>query len=395
MSRNVVAISLERLYSTVNLALTAHGLNREAAACISSVVTDAERDGCTSHGLFRVPGFLHALDTGAVDGPGASLASLAPTSPAEGVVVVDGGGCSFAAPAFAAGRPELVRRARANGVACLVLQRVRHFSALWWEVEALAGDDRLLALAAVNSAAFVAHAPGGAAKVYGTNPLAFGCPRGEGLPPLVFDQASSTISRGDMQLAMAAGRRLPGGAAIFEGTETRDPVKALARRGAQLPFGGHKGTNVALMVELLAGVATNSPLAVEAAEELEGMALTALDAEAGGLPPGGVPTVNGELIIAVDPTVLFGGGGGGGGDGGSGGSGGGAWTSEAFTDRVEVLLRAVQASAADPSDEGALRLPSDRRYAQRLKTLERGGEVDLDAKLFSDIESAAALGKRK
>ena len=89
------------------------------------------------------------------------------------------------------------------------------------------------------------------------------------------------------------------------------------------------------------------------------------------------------------------GGGGGGGDGGSGGSGGGAWTSEAFTDRVEVLLRAVQASAADPSDEGALRLPSDRRYAQRLKTLERGGEVDLDAKLFSDIESAAALGKRK
>ena len=122
------------------------------------------------------------------------------------------------------------------------------------------------------------------------------------------------------------------------------------------------------MVELLAGVATNSPLAVEAAEELEGMALTALDAEA--RPPAGAPTVN-ELIIAVDPTVLFGGGGGGGGDGGSGGTVG-CVTSEAFTDRVEVLLRAVQASAADPSDEGALRLPSDRRYAQRLKTLERG-----------------------
>ena len=54
----------------------------------------------------------------------------------------------------------------------------------------------------------------------------------------MFDQASSTISRGDMQLAMAAGRRLPGGAAIFEGTETRDPVKALARRGASCRSAG-------------------------------------------------------------------------------------------------------------------------------------------------------------
>ena len=103
MSRNVVAISLERLYSTVNLALTAHGLNREAAACISSVVTDAERDGCTSHGLFRVPG-SHASTQGRRWARRVPRVPRA-TSPAEGVVVVDGGGCSFAAPAFAGGGP--------------------------------------------------------------------------------------------------------------------------------------------------------------------------------------------------------------------------------------------------------------------------------------------------
>ena len=89
-------------------------------------------------------------------------------------------------------------------------------------MEALASRG-LVAFACVNSAAFVAHAPGGAAPVYGTNPLAFGCPRGGGFPPLVFDQATAAMARGEIQLLARDNER----------AEAHQPGKARA----QLPPG--------------------------------------------------------------------------------------------------------------------------------------------------------------
>jgi len=40
----------------------------EAAATIASVISDAERDGCPSHGLFRLPGYVYALQHAGADG---------------------------------------------------------------------------------------------------------------------------------------------------------------------------------------------------------------------------------------------------------------------------------------------------------------------------------------
>lgn len=41
---------------------------------------------------------------------------------------------------------------------------------------------------------FVAHA-GGSELTYGTNPMAFGFPRKDGVPPLIWDQASAFMAR--------------------------------------------------------------------------------------------------------------------------------------------------------------------------------------------------------
>jgi len=167
-----------------------------------------------------------------------------------------------------------------------------HFSALWWEAEWLASKG-LIAIVVVNSKAFVAP-HGGSSRVFGTNPMAFAFPREDGLPPIVWDQASSLMARGDMQLACEEGRTLPPNAAIdTEGKETSDPAAGLA--GAQLPFGGPKGGNIALMVELMAAALTGGQLSLEA--------LRGEPSERDkypGEPPGG-PTSNGELLIAIDP----------------------------------------------------------------------------------------------
>ncbi|CAE8668888.1 unnamed protein product, partial [Polarella glacialis] len=146
-------------------------------------------------------------------------------------------------------------------------------------------------MAFLNSKAFVAHAPGGRKPVYGTNPMAFACPRrspdgGLSERPFVFDQASATMARGDMMIAARDGHAIPAGCALDEhGEPTTDAAAGL--RGAQLPFAGHKGTAIALMVEILAASLTGDAFAHEAL--------------ASAAPGDKGPTQHGEVILAIDP----------------------------------------------------------------------------------------------
>jgi len=96
---------------------------------------------------------------------------------------------------------------------------------------------------------------GGRAPAFGTNPIAFGVP---GDPdPLIFDMGTAAINYGDVIHASRLQELLPEGAAIdAQGQPTRDPAAALA--GGILPFGGHKGYGLSLMIQalgLLAGAA--------------------------------------------------------------------------------------------------------------------------------------------
>jgi LDH2 family malate/lactate/ureidoglycolate dehydrogenase len=89
---------------------------------------------------------------------------------------------------------------------------------------------------------------GGRAPAFGTNPIAFALPNDP--DPLIFDMGTSALMRGDLILARRLGTLLPEGAALdAEGRPTRDPVAAIA--GSILPFGGHKGSGLALMVQAL------------------------------------------------------------------------------------------------------------------------------------------------
>jgi len=92
-----------------------------------------------SHGLFRVPGYVHGLAHGGV--PGGARPVVRDASP--GLVAVDAAG-GFALPAFVAGRSMLVDKARSQGIAALAVNRGRHFSALWWEVSSLSGGRAVL-----------------------------------------------------------------------------------------------------------------------------------------------------------------------------------------------------------------------------------------------------------
>ncbi|HVA12348.1 MAG TPA: Ldh family oxidoreductase [Stellaceae bacterium] len=120
-------------------------------------------------------------------------------------------------------------------------------------VEMIAKADLVAIHTASSGAAVAPH--GGTKPVLGTNPIAFALPGADG--PLVLDMGTSAFMGTELQLRARLGEELPEGVAIDrDGHPTRDADAA--RSGALLPFGGHKGFGLGLIVQafgLLGGAA--------------------------------------------------------------------------------------------------------------------------------------------
>ena len=315
-----VVLSLDEVRGLALPALRAGGIGAAQAEAIAATVTAAERDGCPGHGLFRVPGYVAAVRSGRAD----PVAEPVIEDAAPGLLRVDVRN-GFAPLALERGRPALLEKARRQGIAAMTLARSLHFGALWPDVEPLA-EAGLLALAMLNSRSFMP-AWGGRTPLYGTNPLAFACPRAPG-PPMVFDQAASALSRAEIMLAARDGHTVPPGTGLDEDRRpTTDPAAILA--GVQLPFGGYKGASIALMVEILAAGLGGGYFGFESLAEHN---------------DDGGPSNAGQIVIAIDP----------------------AWVSgRGFIARVETLFARILA------EEGA-RLPGDRRHEMRRRAVREG-----------------------
>lgn len=271
-------LSLDEVYKLAYQCMKANGCNDENAAALAETMTAAERDLCHAHGLFRLPGYAASLKSGKVNGDAnPTIKKVAPA-----VLQLDANN-GYAPLALNKGKQPLADCARENGIAAMALIRVHHFAALWMEIEALAS----MGLAAFAFTAYkpAVAPPGGSKPFFGTNPMAFGWPR-INKPPMVFDQASAAMARGEVMIAARDGKTLPEGVGINqEGQPTTDPNEVL--KGAMLTFGGYKGASIALMIELLVGPLIGEHASFEAAKN---------DNNDGGPPQGG------ELLIAIDPT---------------------------------------------------------------------------------------------
>lgn len=335
-----ITLSPDALLRKVEAIFLAAGLTHMQAAPIARVIVAGERDACKSHGIYRVEGCLRTLKQGKVN-PGA-IPVLSQNDSA--IVHVDAKG-GFANAAFELGAPVLAERAKAFGIAALVINDCTHFSALWPEVEAMTAHG-LATIAMCPSYATVAPA-GGTKALMGTNPFAFGWPR-EGHPPYVFDFATSVAARGEVELHRIAGNPLPDGWAVNSaGQPTTDPTAAL--QGAMLPFGGHKGSAISMMIELLAGVMIGDMTSPEALQFLGAT---------------NIAPRHGELIIAFCPDRFA------------------AAKGGVSFDRAEALFEAVLGQGA--------RLPSARRFAARARSEAEG--IHLTADEAAMLERLAAGG---
>lgn len=314
-----------------------HGTSPEVASILARNCASAERDGAHSHGIFRIPGYLSTLASGWVNGQAVPVV----TDVASGFVRVDAGN-GFAQLALEAARALLVDKARSAGIALLAIHNSHHFAALWPDVEPFA-EEGLVALSVVNSMTCVV--PHGADRpLFGTNPIAFAAPRADGLP-IVFDLATSAIAHGDVQIAARKGERLPPGMGVDSlGQPTQDP-KAVLEGGALLPFGGHKGSALSMMVELLAAALTGGNFSFE---------FDWTDH------PGARTPWTGQLLIVIDPSKTAG---------------------QSFAERSQELVRQMHAA-------GLRRLPGDRRHRTRAKSEQQG--IELEAQDLARLQALLA-----
>ena len=178
---------------------------------------------------------------------------------------------------------DLVAAVRNCGLAIFTQTNSYTAGELGYYVRRLAGEG-IVGIAATNANAMVVAKAGGPA-VYSTNPMAFGFPLGEGSLPLIIDQASSATAYVNIVAAAAEGRGIPAGWAVDEaGNDTQDAARALG--GALLPFGGRKGANVALMVEMLSAGLSGGPWSLDTPSFREGSASPAVGLTVVAMMPG-------------------------------------------------------------------------------------------------------------
>ncbi|MCX2698575.1 Ldh family oxidoreductase [Ochrobactrum chromiisoli] len=302
--------------TAVENALLANGYSAKSARILADNCVKAHRDGYISTGLFRIGDYVSTIKSGYVNGDPTPV--IEDVAPGFLRVNADNG---FAQIALDTAKQTLMRKATQNGIAILAIRNSHHLSSLYLDIEELA-EAGYIAVALANSIPVVSP-PGGKKGIYGTNPLAFACPRANGAP-VIFDQSASVMSHGDVQLAAIEGRKLDWGSGICkDGNLTDDPNKIL-NGGAIATFGGHKGASIALMVEILCAGLVGADFSFE---------VNWNDT------PGAKTARTGETIIVIDPSK---------GDAGR----------ASFSNRIEALISALL-------DAGQSHIPGDRRVRSR------------------------------
>ena len=319
-------LSLDEVESLSYRMLTASGASHLQASPTARSIRAAEADGIRTVGLSYLPTYCDHVACGKVIGDAVPEV----TTPRSATVVVHAHH-GFCHAAFEAGAPALVEAAQRCGVGVLAIEHSYSAGVLGWFVEQLAAQG-LVALMFANSSASMAP-EGGRRPFFGTNPLAWAAPRAAG-PPVVADLSSSTVAWVKVNEAAQTGQAIPLGWALdSDGRPTTDANAALA--GSMAPAGGHKGSALALLVDIMAGGVAGSNFSFEA---------SGFGGNAGG------PPDVGQVIIAIDPTATMG---------------------DSFVDRIEHELSTLSA-------EPGVRLPGDRRVASRAQTEAHGVSVPAD-----------------
>ncbi len=222
------------------------------AALAAEVLARSDLRGIDSHGVARLRTYHDMLDHGRIN-PRPQVRILRESA---STATVDGDNGLGLVVGPRANRIALDKAAEAGSGWVSVCNTNHYGIAGYYVLEAL--ERGMIGWSMTNTTALVAPL-WGAERVLGTNPISIGFPAAEE-PDIVIDMATCAAAYGKIEIAKRHGEPVPDGWAIdSHGVETRAP-DAMIEGGALLPLGsrreqgGHKGTCLAVMVDVLSCV---------------------------------------------------------------------------------------------------------------------------------------------
>jgi uncharacterized oxidoreductase len=228
------------------------GSEAEEAAIVAEHLITANLCGHDSHGIGMLPIYVEKV----------SLGRLKPNTPVkclkeDGSILIFDGQRGYGQRTASVAMDAAIARCKETGLALMVLRNAHHIGRIgsYGEQSIRAG---LISIHFVN---VVDHDPvvvpfGGRHARFSTNPICIAIPGTDSTAPVLLDMATSTIPLGKARVAMNANKKVEDNRIVdADGNPTNDPsVLFHTPMGALVAFGLHKGSGVALLCELLAGV---------------------------------------------------------------------------------------------------------------------------------------------
>jgi uncharacterized oxidoreductase len=242
-------IALSRLTVAMRLLARGFGSSEAEVEAVVGNLVEANLRGHDSHGIGMLPRYAEAFLEGGLQ-PNTHVRTLLDAGAMLRLDGQAGFGQVIGQEAMALG----IERAKAQGTCIVALGNSHHLGRIgaWAEQAAAAG---LVSMHFVNVIARAIVAPhGGGDARFGTNPFCAGVPLA-GREPVILDFATSMIAQGKTRVAMNKGELVAPDCLIDDqGRPTREPrFSVVPPLGALLTFGGHKGSGLAMMCELLGG----------------------------------------------------------------------------------------------------------------------------------------------
>jgi hydroxycarboxylate dehydrogenase B len=233
--------------------LRAWGAPDDIAACVAHSLVESNLAGVDSHGVVRIGNYYRFIK------PGWWLAAARPQVAREGpsTAIVDGN-WGFGQPAMHMGLEVGIAKARRHGIAGIGIIRAGHIGRLGEYAEKAAAAKMMTLMGTSNATSGGHVAPyGGAERVFSTNPAAAGVPARDH-PPFLMDFATTVVAAGKLELVGDPDKPIPPGWAVDQEGLPASSARQYLEGGAMLPFAGHKGYALMLLIELLAGALTGA-----------------------------------------------------------------------------------------------------------------------------------------
>ena len=245
----------DKLFDFCKQLLSAGGMPLEDANLVARLLVKAELRGYAGHGVTRVAQYLQFIENKTYD------LSAAPEVEREGKVTAVVDGKHYIGQVAANLAMEIaIKKAKEHGAGIVCLRRAGHTGRLADYME-MATEQGLIGMGAVSVGSATTTLYGGMKPIAGTNPMAFGIPARDG-KPIILDFATASMSMGEIQKRVAKKEPIPQGVLLDGHGEPTTDFKSFRGppRGVFLPFGGYKGSGVALITETLGGLLSGNGL---------------------------------------------------------------------------------------------------------------------------------------